>query len=1020
MASNYVINILLSIAKKGTGGKDLTTELKGVDTATKKLQAGWKSFAAAGAAVAGAAYTLKKAFDFGKEGAEISQTRSSFEGLINTLGAAPDTLDRLRAAARGTVDDMTLMSSTSTLLAGTQGDLAQQLAGSTPRLLEIAKAANKLNPTLGDTTFLYQSLALGIKRASPMILDNLGLTIKIGEANEAFARKLGKTADALTAEEQKMALLEETLRAGGVLMEQAGGSAESMGDSFAQAEAQLKNITDQLKVALAPAISSAVGVLNTLISAMDTSDVIRFAGQVAQTADSYEEYAVAVIDAAVADRQLSEKEGEIMKAHYAHGASLEELQATYGRGVRISDEFANSIGLLTEQQLYAQRITGGVQDATEEWVEREQEADAWAGHLTASTLGLADAMAKGTFAVNESGEALDLAAESAKEAEAANEALAASVENVRDAYEGFYGTLASGLVSMRELGEEQRQSAADYESALAELEAKQRAVTQQVKTNWEASLPDPTTAKDRLNMAADAWDEWGLRLNDIMENGVASPWFETLQSMGMQKPPDTGVKEWAEELKAQFYEGELPELINTQSQAWVENTATMKAAQAEATASYQQEVGARKAALQEEIDALKSAREEQLAAEQEARNRATTELALSLAEQSGMLEQWSQQRFGPDFAQIADSASEVLALLDSGMLNIDSTLQGIVSNMTAGIQSALDTTGTQAEETKAILDGIASTDWAAEKQAQLSQALDMQNLIDPEGAVMAMEQIGAAITTALPEDPFAGLMQSFTGTTEAIVAGAGEMDSSLSLAFAGIGEESSGVAAAILNEWTGNSVFPDLIAGGEDAQAGITKNFDGIGSTSQQMAAIAIAAFNSMGAEAQGLSGDLGKVKSGMQQSAQATERFTSRVEALIAKLKVLKALMENMPTTPGSPPPAATGLDLTSAAARDLAATVSNNLGSALRDASTDANEFVGAASRLSAVGGGATVPPVRVGGWSPVVRQQAAAPASSQTVSVGGDTHNWYIQDQGSMALAMRLVETKRRERLNEFMGG
>ena len=34
-------------------------------------------------------------------------------------------------------------------------------------------------------------------------------------------------------------------------------------------------------------------------------------------------------------------------------------------------------------------------------------------------------------------------------------------------------------------------------------------------------------------------------------------------------------------------------------------------------------------------------------------------------------------------------------------------------------------------------------------------------------------------------------------------------------------------------------------------------------------------------------------------------------------------------------------------------------------------------------------------------------------------GDTHNWYIQDQGSVALAMRLVENKRMERLNEFMG-
>ena len=77
---------------------------------------------------------------------------------------------------------MKLMSATSTLLAGTSGDLATALGNATPQLLEIAKAANKLNPSLGDTAFLYESIATGVKRASPMILDNLGLTIKIGNS----------------------------------------------------------------------------------------------------------------------------------------------------------------------------------------------------------------------------------------------------------------------------------------------------------------------------------------------------------------------------------------------------------------------------------------------------------------------------------------------------------------------------------------------------------------------------------------------------------------------------------------------------------------------------------------------------------------------------------------------------------------------------------------------------------------------------------------------------------------------
>lgn len=198
---------------------------------------------------------LKQAFDLAKEGAQVRQTGESFELLLDKVGAAPDLLNQLRRASRNTVDDMQLMSSTSTLLAGTQGDLATALANSTPQLLEIAKAAQKLNPSLGDTTFLYQSLATGIKRASPLILDNLGLTIKIGEANEKFAESLGKAAKDLTAEEQKMALLNATLDAGGVLIEQVGGNVDSATDDFARMEAQVTNLSNELKKSLAPAVA---------------------------------------------------------------------------------------------------------------------------------------------------------------------------------------------------------------------------------------------------------------------------------------------------------------------------------------------------------------------------------------------------------------------------------------------------------------------------------------------------------------------------------------------------------------------------------------------------------------------------------------------------------------------------------------------------------------------------------------------------------------------------------------------
>ena len=208
----------------------------------------------------------KQAFQWGKEGGAVTQTSESFDGLIDRVGAMPDLLQQLRTASRGTVDDMTLMSSTTTLVMGAEEGLAKSLANATPQLLEMAKAANKLNPQLGSTTFLYESLATGIKRGSPMILDNLGITVRLEEAYSKYAISLGKTAAQLTSAEQKQALLNAVLVSGQVLIQQAGGSVDSAVDSYARLETNVKNLSDRFKRELTPAISESVEGMNTAIA----------------------------------------------------------------------------------------------------------------------------------------------------------------------------------------------------------------------------------------------------------------------------------------------------------------------------------------------------------------------------------------------------------------------------------------------------------------------------------------------------------------------------------------------------------------------------------------------------------------------------------------------------------------------------------------------------------------------------------------------------------------------------------
>ena len=201
--------------------------------------------------VTGAARTMyqvtKQAFDFTEEGASVIQTYKSFDRLGVSLEA-------MREVSLKTIDDQTLMKATLTLTAGASEMLQEKLLENAPALLKIAKAANAVNPGLGTTAQMYESIATGIKRSSPLILDNLGIVVKIGEANQMYADALGITVEEMTAADKQMAILNATVEAGDRLIEQAGGSVEAYGDAWARLKVEIKNATDAQKANAAEAV----------------------------------------------------------------------------------------------------------------------------------------------------------------------------------------------------------------------------------------------------------------------------------------------------------------------------------------------------------------------------------------------------------------------------------------------------------------------------------------------------------------------------------------------------------------------------------------------------------------------------------------------------------------------------------------------------------------------------------------------------------------------------------------------
>lgn len=341
----------------------------GTDAATKNVDSFGKSFKTLSEGVvkgvglvSAEVLAMKKVFEFGEEGAKIKQMGLSFDGLLKSLGAQTDLLDQLRKASRGTIDDYSLMTSTATLLAGTEGELATALANATPGLLKMSEAAQKLNPSLGDSTFLYDSLAKGIKRGSPMILDNLGIIVKLEEAYANYATSIGKSADELTSEQQKIALLNAVLAKGDVLLKQAGGTTDGATDSFERMNTAVKNSTDEFKAWASEGIAPAADGLYWMLTFQKqvNAALAKQTDAIRKTSSSYEEYAARTLDALVVAGKLAPENAEILKNNLDNYQAMKQLNVANELWTKNMWEAANALDM---EQLRAEELNRTMQES---------------------------------------------------------------------------------------------------------------------------------------------------------------------------------------------------------------------------------------------------------------------------------------------------------------------------------------------------------------------------------------------------------------------------------------------------------------------------------------------------------------------------------------------------------------------------------------------------------------------------------------------------------------------------------
>ncbi len=287
--------------------------------------------------VGAAIYGVKKAWDVVQSGARAMQERKSFENLAKSYGAnAKSMIADIREAANETVDLTTIINKAGTAM----------MLGIEPRkiskLMEIARATSK--QTGQDVTEAFDNITRAVGRQSRMILDNLGIIVKVGDANKKYAEKLGKTSEQLTEAEKKQAFLNATLIAGEDLMKRMGDQTGNLTDRMAQYTTAITNYWQQMKIGFAQTFADIADV----VTGKENLFNMLFSRKRAPREQALDEaYFGAGMDFPAAGSQIPTPAGPAPAKDIAFGAIDKDLSDAFGA----IDEEAAAIDARNEMRL---------------------------------------------------------------------------------------------------------------------------------------------------------------------------------------------------------------------------------------------------------------------------------------------------------------------------------------------------------------------------------------------------------------------------------------------------------------------------------------------------------------------------------------------------------------------------------------------------------------------------------------------------------------------------------------------
>lgn len=523
MASEERLRIIVEAQDKASQA------LRGVERQADSLQtavAGLQRVATFTFAGIGLREVGRLTIQLGQAGAAAERMRDSFEGLAG--GNAVAILEELRETSRGTIDDVNLMTAANrAMMLGVTQD-----AETMGRILEIAMVRGR---AMGlSTQQAFSDLVTGLGRASPMILDNLGIVTGGERTFAAYAEQLGKTAEELTEVERRQALLNK------VLLETSGEAAPDAQEKIEQYQAQLARLKQAFGAGLGGEgglVSGAAGLGAGLFSGL--AGYFEGAQRAREVTLQFED----ALDQARESGEITTAQWWAMRAAAWAAGSGAELLGGH------TTEFYDALRAINPK--IADHIL---------MLENVREISSQAAYATLSEADAMYALANGSMAA-----ASGISRLSAAEAARSGYGVPMDPWLVRRAQDPNAGrgvsvqdTINRDAEALRDYQAEWNRTSVSVGGSMRDLNAELRSLAESLLQPSQVSALD--VAQTKLGTYTDKWDEYARRVR-AAGNDVKSQW-RNLVPLDILAQGEDAIKAWAAAEEEAFYAGQRPDQMN--------------------------------------------------------------------------------------------------------------------------------------------------------------------------------------------------------------------------------------------------------------------------------------------------------------------------------------------------------------------------------------------------------------------------------------------------------------------------